>query len=140
MEKLSLKEEPPGELDHPESSIVSLQNVSHIIRDTWWNNDEVWGTVEVLNTPQGKIAQQLMEAGVKIGISSRGVGDTRKDKDGYDVVDESFMLVAFDLVSEPSTHNAWLHEGKQISVDEVRKVVPKVDRVNRIVNEILKGK
>lgn len=80
-----------------------------------------------------------MEAGVKIGISSRGVGDTKKDNSGYDVVDESFMLVAFDLVSEPSTHNAWLHESKQISVDEVRKVIPKVDRVNRIVNEILKG-
>ncbi len=69
-----------------------------------------------------------------------GVGDTKKNKDGFDVVDESFMLVAFDLVSEPSTHNAWLHESKQISVDEVRKVIPKVDRVNRIVNEILRGK
>jgi hypothetical protein len=129
-----------GELDHPDSSIVSLERVSHIIREVWWNNDEVWGAVEILNTPNGKLAQTLLEAGVKVGISSRGVGDTKKNKDGYDVVDESFMLVAFDLVSEPSTHNAWLHESKQISVDEVRKVIPKVDRVNRIVNEILKGK
>ncbi len=129
-----------GELDHPDSSIVSLERVSHIVREVWWHNDEVWGAVEILNTPNGKLAQTLLEAGVKVGISSRGVGDTKKNKDGYDVVDESFMLVAFDLVSEPSTHNAWLHESKQISVDEVRKVIPKVDRVNRIVNEILKGK
>lgn len=129
-----------GELDHPDSSIVSLERVSHIIRDVWWNNDEVWGTVEILNTPNGKVAQTLMEAGVKIGISSRGVGDTKKDHQGYDVVDESFMLVAFDLVSEPSTHNAWLHESRQISVDEVKKIIPKVDRVNRAVNEILSGR
>ncbi len=132
-----------GELDHPDSSIVSLERVSHIIREVWWggpNNDEVWGNVEILDTPNGQLAKTLMSAGVKIGISSRGVGDTKKDHQGYDVVDESFMLVAFDLVSEPSTHNAWLHESKKISVAEVRKVIPKVDRVNRIVNEILKGK
>ncbi len=60
-----------GELDHPDSSIVSLERVSHIIREVWWNNDEVWGAVEILNTPNGKLAQTLMEAGVKIGISSR---------------------------------------------------------------------
>lgn len=132
-----------GELDHPDSSIVSLERVSHIIREVWWagpNNDEVWGNVEILDTPNGQLAKTLMSAGVKIGISSRGVGDTKKDHQGFDVVDESFMLVAFDLVSEPSTHNAWLHESKQISVAEVRKVIPKVDRVNRIVNEILRGK
>jgi hypothetical protein len=130
-----------GELDHPESSVVSLQNVSHILRDVWWDGDDVMGTVEILSTPKGKIAMDLMEAGVKLGISSRGVGETMQNDEGHDVVDESFMLVAFDLVSEPSTHEAWLmREGKEISMDAVRKMVPKVDRINRLINEILGNK
>lgn len=122
------------------SSIVSLERVSHIVRDLWWNGNDVYGTVEVLNTPKGKIAQDLMEAGVRLGISSRGVGETVKTNEGYDMVDESFMLVAFDLVSEPSTQNAWLglREGREISVDTIRQMVPKVDRINRILNEILR--
>ena len=130
-----------GECDHPENSVVALQNVSHIIRDIWWKGDEVWGKVEILNTPKGKIIKDLMEAGVQLGISSRGVGETKRTNEGYDEVDESFMLIAFDLVSEPSTDNAWLmKEAKEISVDMIRKSVSKVDRCNRIVNEILKGK
>lgn len=132
-----------GELDHPDSSVVSLENVSHIVREVWWEGDTVFGKVEILNTPKGRIARELMEGGVKLGISSRGVGDVMKNEQGYDVVDESFMLVSFDLVSEPSTHEAWLvREGKQnkeVTVDGVKKMVAKVDRVNRIVNEILKG-
>jgi hypothetical protein len=130
-----------GELDHPESSIVSLQNVSHIIREVWWNGNEVMGTVEILNTPKGKIAQDLMEAGVRLGISSRGVGEVIKNESGHDVVDESFMLVAFDLVSEPSTHEAWLmRESKEVDLDTIRKMIPKVDRIYRSINEILRKK
>lgn len=130
-----------GEMDHPESSVVELQNVSHVIREIWWEGDEVMGTVEILNTPKGKIAQDLMEAGIKIGISSRGVGDVQKDEEGVDVVDESFMLVSFDIVSEPSTESAWLMaEGKEINIDNIRSMVPKVDRINRIMNEILRDK
>lgn len=130
-----------GELDHPDSTVVSLERVSHVIREIGWNGNDVVGTIEILNTPTGRIAQELMEAGVKLGISSRGVGETIRTNEGYDMVDESFMLVAFDLVSEPSTQNAWLggamHEGK-VTKDVIRKMVPKVDRVNRIVNEILR--
>jgi hypothetical protein len=128
-----------GELDHPESSIVSLQNVSHIIREIGWNGNEVVGAIEILNTPKGKIAQDLISAGVRLGVSSRGVGEVIRNEAGCDVVDESFMLVAFDLVSEPSTQEAWLHENKQVTVDDIRKMVPKQDRISRIVNEILKG-
>jgi hypothetical protein len=127
-----------GELDHPESSIVNLANVSHIVRDVWWEGDDVLGKVEILTTPKGKIALDLMGAGVKLGISSRGVGETMKDDEGNDVVDESFMLVAFDLVSEPSTQEAWLmKEGKEITLDMMRKTVPKVDRITRVVEDIL---
>jgi len=128
-----------GELDHPESSIVNLANVSHIVRDIWWENDDVLGKVEILTTPKGKIALDLMGAGVKLGISSRGVGETVKDDEGNDVVDESFMLVAFDLVSEPSTQEAWLmREGKEVTLSTIRKTVPKVDRVARAVEDILR--
>lgn len=126
--------------DHPDSSIVSLQKVSHIVREIGWNGNEVVGKIEILDTPMGKIIQSLMEAGVKLGISSRGVGETQRTSEGYDMVDESFMLVAFDLVSEPSTHNAWLglREGKEISTDKIREMISKNDRVNRVVNEILR--
>lgn len=127
-----------GELDHPESSIVNLSNISHVLRDIWWDGDDVMGKVEILPTPKGKIALDLMGAGIKLGISSRGVGETIKDDDGNDVVDESFMLVAFDLVSEPSTQEAWLmKEGREVSVDFIRKSVPKVDRIFRIADKIL---
>jgi len=127
-----------GELDHPDSSVVALEKVSHVIREIGWEGDEVWGTVEILNTPKGLIAQSLMESGILLGISSRGVGETIQTDEGYEMVDDSFMLIAFDLVSEPSTHEAWLmREGKRINTDDVRKMIPKVDRINRIVNDIL---
>lgn len=130
-----------GELDHPDSSVVSLERISHVLRDIWWDGNDVCGTIEILNTPKGKIAQELMQAGVRLGISSRGVGETMTTNEGFQMVDESFMLIAFDLVSEPSTQNAWLglKEGREIvSTDKIRQMVPKVDRINRIVNEILR--
>ena len=126
-----------GELDHPESSIVSLENISHIIREIWWDGDEVKGKVEILDTPKGRIAKDLMAAGVKLGISSRGVGNTIQGDNDCEMVDESYMLIAFDLVSEPSTHEAWLSEGKKVSTDEVRQMISKNNRINRLVNKIL---
>jgi len=138
--KAILENRSTGELDHPESSIVSLERISHVIRDIWWDNNEVWGKIEVLNTPKGKIVQELLESGISVGISSRGIGETNKDSEGNDIVSENFILVAFDLVAEPSTQNAWLTESKDISLDEIRRMVPKSDRVNRVLNDILKNK
>ena len=63
-----------GELDHPDSSVVELKNASHTIREAYMENDIVYGTVEILNTPSGKILQSLVESGITLGISSRGVG------------------------------------------------------------------
>lgn len=130
-----------GELDHPDSSVVALQNVSHKIKEIWWDGDEVKGIVEIHpSLPKGKDALGLLEAGMKIGISSRGVGETVQTEEGYDMVDDSFMLIAFDLVSEPSTHEAWLmREGKNLDKNEIRQMISKVDRINRIANEILRG-
>jgi len=129
-----------GECDHPDKSVVELKNVSHIVREIGWQNNDVVGKVELLNTPNGNILKSLMESGVKLGISSRGVGEVQQDDDGNDVVTEDFLLICFDVVSEPSTHGAWLSEGKSVDIRDVVSHLNKRDRVNRLVNEILSRK
>jgi hypothetical protein len=123
-----------GELDHPESSTVSLKNASHIIREAWWDGDDVCGKVEILSTPAGKIAEALLESGVKLGISSRGVGSTEKSNEGADIVQGDFTLVSWDLVAEPSTPGAFLHEGRQ-TIAQPR--FTRGDRIFRALNDIV---
>jgi len=106
-----------GELDHPTTPEVNLQNASHLIRRFWWNGLVIEGEVEILNTPAGKIAKQLIASKVPLGISSRGVGSV----DGDNYVQEDYQLICYDLVSMPSTHGAFLHESENFG--EVRKVV-----------------
>jgi len=126
-----------GELDHPDSSVVNLKNVSHLIREAYLEGDVVYGTVEILDTPFGKILQSLVESGVKLGISSRGVGSTKKQGD-YHVVQDDFQLICWDYVSEPSTPGAFmLPEGRRITSDELQKVFNKSDRIDRILNDII---
>lgn len=126
-----------GECDHPDSSVVELKNASHIIRDAYMDGDVCYGTVELLNTPSGKILQSLVESGVTLGISSRGVGSTRREGDTT-VVQEDFQLICFDMVSEPSTPGAFMmNEGKKVQTKDLDKFFTKTDRVDRIFNEIL---
>lgn len=126
-----------GELDHPDSSVVNLKNVSHVVREAYLEKGVVFGTVELLDTPSGKILQSLVESGVKLGISSRGVGSTKKQGD-YHVVQDDFQLICWDYVSEPSTPGAFmLPEGKQINSNELRNIFNKSDRIDRIINDIL---
>ena len=126
-----------GECDHPDSSVVELKNVSHVVREARMQGDDVYGTIEILNTPSGKIIQSLIESGVTLGISSRGVGSTQKSGNTQ-VVQEDFQLICFDMVSEPSTPGAFmLREGKNINKKELDKFFNKTDRVDRIFNEIL---
>lgn len=131
-----------GELDHPDTSVVELKNVCHKIDEIFWKGDEVHGLVNISpHFPRGNDALGLLAGGLKVGISSRGVGETIKNEDGYDVVDDSYILLAFDLVSEPSTHEAWLmKEGKEVSKWEMQRSFSKIDRVSRIVNDILMSK
>ena len=96
-----------GELDHPDSAVVSLSNVSHIVTKMWWEGDTLKGTVEVVNSPSGNILKGLLKSGVKLGISSRGVGSVKSQSDS-DVVQEDFELIAFDFVSSPSTPGAYM--------------------------------
>jgi len=126
-----------GECDHPDSSVVELKNVSHIVREAWMDGDVCYGNVELLDTPCGKILQSLVESGVTLGISSRGVGSTRRDGD-YDVVQDDFQLICWDFVSEPSTPGAFMmSEGKELSSKQLKTYFNKSDRVDRVFNDIL---
>jgi len=127
-----------GECDHPDSSVVELKNASHLVTAASMQGDDVVGTIEILDTPSGKILKSLIEAGVTLGISSRGVGSTRRDSDRQ-IVQDDFQLICFDMVSEPSTPGAFmLREGKKVSEDEINKHFTSTDRIDRIFNDILK--
>ena len=129
-----------GECDHPESSVVELKNASHIIREAYMEGDICYGTVELLDTPSGKILQSLVESGVTLGISSRGVGSTRREGD-YQVVQDDFQLICWDFVSEPSTPGAFMmKEGKEVTPQFINEVFNKSDRIDRIFNDILEWK
>ncbi len=126
-----------GELDHPDSSVVELKNVSHIVREARMEGDVVVGTVEILGTPSGKILQNLIESGIKLGISSRGVGTTKRQGDNQ-VVQDDFQLICWDFVSEPSTPGAFMMaEGRDLSENEIKNLFTKSDRIDRILNDIL---
>tara|TARA_Y100000310_G_C20561442_1_gene753265 strand:- start:126 stop:731 length:606 start_codon:yes stop_codon:yes gene_type:complete len=126
-----------GECDHPDSSVVELKNVSHIVREARMDGDNVIGVIEILATPSGNILKSLIEAGVTLGISSRGVGSTRKQGDTQ-IVQDDFQLICFDMVSEPSTPGAFmLREGRSISKDDLDRHFTSTDRIDRIFNDIL---
>lgn len=140
-QKFIIENRAVGELDHPDSSVVNLKNVSHVIREAYIENGTVMGTIEVLSkTPSGAVLAGLVESGIKLGISSRGVGSTRKQGDYY-VVQDDFQLICWDMVSEPSTPGAFMiPEGKLIESSELKQVFNRTDRIDRILNEILSCK
>ena len=126
-----------GELDHPDSSVVELKNASHIVREAYMQGGVCYGTVEILDTPSGKILKSLVDSGVTLGISSRGVGSTRKEGD-YQVVQDDFQLICWDFVTEPSTPGAFMmKEGKEINESDLNRHFTKSDRVDRIFNDIM---
>ena len=127
-----------GECDHPESSVVELKNVSHIVREASMQGDDVYGVIEILDTPSGKIIQSLIESGITLGISSRGVGSTKRQGETQ-VVQDDFQLICFDMVSEPSTPGAFmLSEGKNVDQREIDRYFNKSDKIDRIFNDILR--
>lgn len=124
-----------GELDHPDSSVVNLSNVSHNILEMWWEGDDLCGKVEVLGTPSGNILKELFKAGIKLGISSRGLGSIEEVGGGKVSVKDDFELIAFDFVSNPSTHGAFLHPINESKVTQ--KINERYDRINEIITDIL---
>ena len=133
-EKLVRENRALGELDHPDDCVINLKNASHMVTAIWMEDKAVMGKVKVLNTPSGQVLKSLVESGVKLGISSRGMGSVSEGA-GKVVVQEDFQLICFDFVSEPSTPNAFMmREAKEYN----NKVFTKADRINRLLNEVLK--
>ena len=133
-EKLVAENRALGELDHPESSVINLQNVSHLVTEVWMDGPAVMGKIKVLSTPSGNILKELVKSGVQCGISSRGLGSVRENA-GKTIVEDDFQLICFDIVSDPSTPGAFMNltENKQ----PINKIFNKTDRINRRLNEIL---
>jgi hypothetical protein len=125
-----------GELDHPESAIVSLKNASHVVKELWWDGDDLMGRVELLNTPAGNIVKEIVKGGHTIGISSRGTGSVTQTNEGTLMVQPDFELVCWDFVSNPSTQGAFMNP---ISLNEGKQAVGKYDRLDSIINNILRA-
>jgi len=124
-----------GELDHPESSVVNLANVSHNVVDLWWDGNDLMGKIEILSTPSGNIAKELLRAGIRLGISSRGMGSVKNLGEGKVEVQDDFEIVCWDLVSNPSTQGAFmneLNEGIQHN-----KQSNKYSKVNSLISDII---
>jgi hypothetical protein len=133
-----------GELDHPDSSVVNLNNVSHNVLEMHWDGDDLVGTVEVLGTPAGNILKELFKSGIKLGISSRGLGSVKEmNEDDTVEVQPDFELIAFDFVSNPSTHGAFLsptNEGKLNESVGTRDGVCCHDcKIEDVINDIFRG-
>jgi hypothetical protein len=130
-----------GELDHPESGVVNLQNVSHNVMEMHWEGDDLVGTVEVLPTPNGNILKELFRANIRLGISSRGMGTVKKDmREGFDMVQDDFELIAFDFVSNPSTRGAFMFPSGNLSegTNMVKNpITNQWEKVENIVRDIL---
>ena len=125
-----------GELDHPESPVVSLKNASHVVKDLWWKGDDLMGKVELLNTPAGNIVKEIIKAGHTIGISSRGTGSVQQTNEGTLEVQPDFELVCWDFVSNPSTHGAFMNP---IALQEGKIKVSKYTNLDSIINDILRA-
>ena len=125
-----------GELDHPESAIVSLKNASHVVKDLWWDGDDLMGRVELLNTPSGNIVKEILKGGHTIGISSRGTGSVTQTNEGTLMVQPDFELVCWDFVSNPSTQGAFMNP---ISLNEGKVKEGKYDKLDSIINNILRA-
>ncbi len=125
-----------GELDHPDSSVVNLNNVSHNVLKIWWNNDDLMGAVQVLDTPSGNILKSLFKSGITLGISSRGLGSVKElYKESAVEVQEDFELICWDFVSNPSTNGAFMRPMNE-SVNKNNNV-NKYHKVNSVITSIL---
>jgi hypothetical protein len=132
-----------GELDHPDSSVINLKNVSHNVLEVAWQGDDVVGVVEILPTPSGNILKQLLGAGIRLGISSRGLGSVKEINESTVEVQDDFELIGWDFVSNPSTQGAFMfpvHEGlvtEGININTISKIDPKIQRINNNITNII---
>jgi len=126
-----------GELDHDDSAIVNLKNVSHIITNIWNDGDDIYGEVEVLPTPSGNILKSLIESNVTVGISSRALGSVQHNGHA-DIVQDDLHFVCWDFVSEPSTHGAYMmKEAREVDPRVLKQVYTRDYRLSRISNQLI---
>ena len=123
-----------GELDHPDDSVVNLKNVSHMVVDCWWEGKDVMGKMKILDTPSGQTVKGLINSGVKLGISSRGLGSVRESM-GKTVVESDFQLICFDIVSEPSTPDAFVYPENKSAPIRMRE--NKQNKIDNLFTKIL---
>lgn len=128
-----------GELDHPESSIVNLKNVSHNIKSLWWQGKDLYGDIEVLPTPSGNILKQLFVNNITVGISSRAMGSVSPIGEGLVQVEDDLDLICWDFVSQPSTYGAYMKpiSGLKESIDRNINNQNKYSNANRMISEII---
>lgn len=128
-----------GELDHPESSVVNLKNVSHNIKKLWWEGKELYGDIEVLPTPSGNILKELFKNNITVGISSRALGSVTPIGEGLVQVEDDLDLICWDFVSQPSTFGAYMKPvgGLRESIDRTISIENKYTRANRMISEII---
>jgi hypothetical protein len=128
-----------GELDHPESSVVNLKNVSHNITKLWWQGKELYGDIEILPTPSGNILKQLFQNNITVGISSRALGSVSPIGEGLVQVEDDLDLICWDFVSQPSTYGAYMRptSGLNESVNRIIETQNKYSNVNRMISEII---
>ena len=134
-----------GELYHPESSVINLKNVSHNVLEVKWSGNDVVGVVEILPTPAGNILKELLKCGIRLGISSRGMGSVEEISEGSVQVQDDFELIGWDFVSNPSTHGAFMYpknmsEGmlsEGIITTQTHKIDSKINRINNNITNII---
>jgi hypothetical protein len=138
-----------GELDHPESSVINLRNVSHNVLSVEWKGNDVVGTVEILPTPSGNILKELLKCGIRLGISSRGMGTVEEINEGTVEVQDDFELIGWDFVSNPSTHGAFMYPNRRnenvnesliqenISLNTISQIDPKMQRIHKNITNII---
>jgi hypothetical protein len=124
-----------GELDHPDDSVVNLKNVSHMVVDCWWEGKDVMGKMKILDTPSGQTVKGLINSGVKLGISSRGLGSVRESM-GKTIVEQDFQLICFDIVSEPSTPDAFVYPENK-GAFPIRMRENKENKIDNLFSKIL---
>lgn len=126
-----------GELDHPDSGVINLKNVSHNIREIHWDGDDLCGTIEILSTPSGNILKELLRAGILLGISSRGMGSTTPLREGGVQVGEDFELIGWDFVSNPSTQGAFMTPVNESKIAAAPAVCGDFCRSHDLIREII---
>lgn len=125
-----------GELDHSNESVVNFKNTCIHINKIWWDGDDVWGEIEVLDTPSGKIVQEVLKKGFSAGISSRGVGSVTELDENTVEVEDDFNLICWDIVTNPSTHGAFLKNGEK-SMNENKEIQIDADPIGEVLSDIL---